>query len=363
MAVYEQKLQQDLNSMRGEIIKLGEMVSRALSDSLQALFQGEYTLAQWTVLRDFPINRQCLRLNKQCHFFIARHLPSAGHLRLVTSVMQMIIELERVGDYARTIARETIHLQTIPTGSIQRHLQEMAHHTQDILYKSMEAFAKEDVALARSTLTNSKQVTLDLNRFYEELISTESAENGRDKAIQLLDMQSIAYMLERVSNRAANICEAVLFILAGETVPVRLHEIAFLESGEGSLALLAELLARKGYGEVARFRSAALQPAATLHPAVQQFMEQRGLTLPQQQVQSLAQLLPALHDIHILVTLNNPISHYGLTIPFHTTVLQWQVGSVSDLEQANASSVEAIQQALVVQMAELMTLLVGEEGV
>ncbi|MBF0097706.1 MAG: phosphate signaling complex protein PhoU [Magnetococcales bacterium] len=360
MPVYEQKLQNDITSIRGEILTLGEMVSRALADSLQALLQGDYALAHLTVLRDFPINRHCLRLNKQCHSFIARHLPSAGHLRLVTSVMQMILELERVGDYARTIARETIHMHTIPSGILQRDLQEMGQHAQEILHKSLAAFAKEDVALARSMLHASRQVGQDLHRLYEDLTVSCLGEGGRETAIRLLDLHSIAYMLERVANRATNICEAVLFILAGESVPVRLHEIAFLDSGNGSLSTMAECLARKGYGEVARFRSAALHPGTPFHPDMRQFMEQHGFSLPGVTGNALLQLLPELHDLHVLISLNGPITPYGLTIPFHCTVLEWPIGQLS--AQQDGGAIDTMHQALVVHLAELMAILVGEEG-
>ncbi|WP_130470133.1 phosphate signaling complex protein PhoU [Candidatus Magnetaquicoccus inordinatus] len=365
MPIYEEKLQKDVTAIKEEVVKLGGMVGQALTDSLTALFTGDEKLANMTVLRDFPINRQCARLNKQCHNFIVRHLPSAGHLRMVTSVIQMVMELERMGDYARTISREAIHLHQPPEGNILRDLKIMAEHTQAILRQSMSAFATEDVELARSTLKDSSQVSVDLNVILNDLVTFCGQEGGREVAMRMLDLQTISYMLERVGNRAANVCEEILFILAGETVPQRIHEILFLDADNSILAPMAEVIARKGYSEQARFRSAAWQPAAECSSAMVDFMRHHGFNMQNIAPKNLQQIIPELGGVHIIIGLNSPVGQNGLEVPFHTVALEWDVGPLpgGNALGENAGRFEEIYRTLVANLAQLMELLNGEEGV
>ncbi|MEO5349737.1 MAG: phosphate signaling complex protein PhoU [Magnetococcus sp. YQC-3] len=365
MPIYEEKLQRDVTAIKEEVVKLGEMVGQALADSLTALFTGNKQLADMTVLRDFPINRQCARLNKQCHNFIVRHLPSAGHLRMVTSVIQMVMELERMGDYARTISREVIHLRHPPEGTVLHDLKNMADHTQAIQRQSMIAFATENVDLARATMKESGKVSLDLNVVLEDLISSCEKEGGREVAMRMLDLQSISYMLERVSNRAANVCEEVLFILTGETVPPRIHEVLFLDADNSILAPMAEVIARKGYAELARFRSAAFRPAAECSPAMVDFMRHHGFNMQNMLPKDLQQIIPELEDVHIIVGLNGAVRQQDLQVPFHTVVLEWDLGQLPGANALgeNAERFEEIYRALLANLAQLMELLNGDEGV
>ncbi|MBF0183899.1 MAG: phosphate signaling complex protein PhoU [Magnetococcales bacterium] len=363
MPIYEQKLQNDIAEIKKEVSKLGEMVIQALADSVSALFNGDDQLASLTVLRDFPINRQCLRLNKQCHTFIARHLPSAGHLRMVTSVIQMVMELERVGDYARTISREAIHMHHAPEGKVQHDLQKMAKHAQEILQLSMQAFASENVQLARSTHLASKQGGIDLELIFQDLIDSCDGGGGREMAIRLLDLQSIAYMLERVINRAANVCEEILFILAGEIVPTRRQEILFVDQDGTVLAPLAEAVARKGYGELAGFRSAGRTVTGTIGQPLADFMQNNGLTTHKVRPVNMEQILPDLEDVNIIISFQDVVKQSGWAIPFHTTVLEWQVGMPPSegMEQAECmAQYEEIYRSLAGQLALLMGMLVGE---
>jgi phosphate transport system protein len=363
MPIYEQKLQNDITAIKREVAVLGGMVRQALADSVTALFNGDEQLANLTVLRDYPINRQYQKLNRQCHNFIARHLPSAGHLRLVTSVIQMIIDLERVGDYARTVSRETIHMHYIPEGVVLQNLQQLARQAQDILQNSLLAFDKDDVTLARTTLATCNQGSKNLNAIFQDLTSVYEREAGRDAAVRLLDLHSIAYMLERVGNRAANVCEEVLFILAGETVAARRHDILFLDQDGASLAPLAAVMASKGYGQMARFRSAGQQASAAFPPHLLAFLQHHGLSLQDRVPCSMATILPDIDNVDIIVSLQGAFDKASLRLPFHTTLLEWKVGEAPSATLSTLEAVdryEEIFRILSVQLGELMTILIGE---
>lgn len=92
---YEQRLERDLTSIRGNVIRLADKVIEALNNSVHALVTGNEQLASDVILHDGDINRSMRTIDAQCHAFIAVHLPSAGHLRLISSVIRINITLER----------------------------------------------------------------------------------------------------------------------------------------------------------------------------------------------------------------------------------------------------------------------------
>ena len=110
MSHYEERLEQDLAGIRERISDIASRVETALEDSMKALLEGDRHIANMTVLRDNRINRISRRVDGQCHAFIAKHIPGAGHLRWISSVIRLNVVLERVGDYAVTISRESLQL-------------------------------------------------------------------------------------------------------------------------------------------------------------------------------------------------------------------------------------------------------------
>ena len=114
---YEEQLEKDLATIRAEIKAMGERVQTAVTNAVHALLTANRALSNQTILDDGHINRDLRRVNHLCHVFVARHLPSARHLRLISSVLQASIALERIGDYAVTICREQKQLSEPPTGN------------------------------------------------------------------------------------------------------------------------------------------------------------------------------------------------------------------------------------------------------
>jgi len=110
MTHYEERLEKDLVRLREGVATVGNKVQQALEHAVRALLERDHELAYDTVLGDMPINRDVRAMDRHCHVFVARHLPSSGHLRYVSSVMRLNVALERIGDYAVAISREAVQL-------------------------------------------------------------------------------------------------------------------------------------------------------------------------------------------------------------------------------------------------------------
>ena len=111
---YEQRLAHDKAEIRRRVVAVGDTVRKAVAAAVEGLIQLDHAKCYGIMLGDLPVNREVRAINKLCHGFIARHLPSAGHLRFVSSVLQLYVALERIGDYAVSISREGVQLGSAP---------------------------------------------------------------------------------------------------------------------------------------------------------------------------------------------------------------------------------------------------------
>jgi len=101
MSHLEERLEHDLTEIRDNIAIMGANVEQALDNAFNALKRANDKLAFKTILSDLPINRHMRKIDRLCHAFIAVHLPSAGHLRLISSVIRANIILERIQYHSR----------------------------------------------------------------------------------------------------------------------------------------------------------------------------------------------------------------------------------------------------------------------
>ena len=120
MSHYELRLQRDLDDIHARFGKIAAEVETAIADALRTVLTCDEDLAYRTILNDERINREVRELDRLCHKFVAVHLPSAGPLRRMSSVIRTNIQLERLGDYAVIICREAVQLSRPPEGSIAR---------------------------------------------------------------------------------------------------------------------------------------------------------------------------------------------------------------------------------------------------
>jgi len=137
-------------------------------------------------------------------------------------VLEIITELERIGDYAKGIARIAIMTDQEPLLKPLTEISHMAEKTRDMLNRALEAFVQRDVALARAISAEDDEVDALYSQVYRALLSIVMADTGTiDQAAYLL---SVAHNLERTSDRVINICERVIFTVTGEMVELDVED-------------------------------------------------------------------------------------------------------------------------------------------
>ena len=361
--LYEERLNHDLERIRDLVAEVAAQVVTALKNSVQSLCSMDRHLAYRTILGDLPINRSTREIDRLCHHFVARHLPSAGHLRFISSVLRLSLELERLGDYAVTICRETVDLSGPIEKTLQTEVERMAKDSFQMLEQAIEAFNSRNSDLARGTMGYADQVERSFGLVFQELVK-----KGQEGTLEVKDLFAILVifnMLERVSDQAKNICEETVFALTGERKRPEIYRILFLEKGDDCRSQLAVGIARKAYPNSGNYSSAGLTPAAGIDALLGGFMEEHGIPFEKAKPRPLDWISEELGSFHVVVSLEGPVEDFLTDIPFNTAALEWPIPTPlpSDRsEEERRESFRQIYQEISLKIRELIEILHGKEA-
>ncbi|MCP3918914.1 MAG: phosphate signaling complex protein PhoU [bacterium] len=350
MGHYEERLNADLEKIRSQLAKMGRSVCSALENATRVVLTRDADLAAETILGDLPINRHYRKLDHRCHVFVARHLPSAGHLRLVSAVMRLSKTLERIGDYAETISRAALQLQKRPPEKIAQDIELMSERSLQILAKSLEAFNASDEELARSTLSMASRYGSTFDQVFGHLAA--EGESGSRKITDLFSLMAVFNRFERVIHQAKNICEQTIFVVTGETKDEKTFDILFVDSRNAGASQLAEHFARKAYPGGGSYQSAGWDPGEVIDPEYLEFAEQKGFYLGDARLRRFDTVADDLQDFDIIIDLTGKAREHIPKVPFHTTLLSWPIEDRKDPE--------VVYKQLAPRLDELMSRLRGE---
>lgn len=360
---YEARLEHDLGEVQATVASLGRRVEQALRSAMQALLQADKDLAYRTILEDNPINRDSRALDRRCHAFIARHLPSAGHLRYISSVIRLNIGLERIGDYAVTISREAAWLPAPPQGTIREGIRQMSDEAIHMLNEAMKGFNEQNADLAEGTKRMAAEVDRTFATAFSHLVEAGQADAIPTKG--LLASLAILSTLDRVSDQAKNICEDTLFAVTGEMKKTKRFKVLFLDHGNGSLSHMARAIAQKRFPESGYYTCAGVDAPDALAPGYVRFMENHGFDMAGSTPLPYNLLPEELLQYHVIVALNHPVQRLVREVPFHTIALRWDVPPPSSPgagPEEQAARYLDIYRHLATLVSDLMHTLHGEEA-
>jgi phosphate transport system protein len=356
MSHLEQRLESDLNNIRSQVAEQAVLAEASVKNAITSLQTGNKKLAYNTVLNDQAINRNTREIDRLCHRFIALHLPTAGHLRLLSSVIRVNIELERVGDYAVTIAREGIQLSSPLEGGLADELERASYETQLLLNQAIHAFNELNADMAKGTITLAAKMGNNLTKLYNRLLNNE-----QNLAVKDLFATFIVFsQLKRVADQAKNLCEETVFAVTGDQKEPKYYKVLFVDEENGLLSQLAEAIARINYPESDHFRSAGRVPKEQLDPRLSHFLEQHSTSLEEATYTAISDITPAeLTEQHVIITLQGRCDHYFDKIPFHTSVLEWDITPESEID--SEQKMDMLYRELAIHIKDLMQQLRGEE--
>lgn len=209
-----QIFEQELQGLHDDILVLGSMVEQAIMESVESLKKRDFEMSRRIIADDRLINEKRVQIESDTLTLIATQQPMAGDLRTLAAVLEISTELERMGDYAKGIAKINLMIGNEPLLKPLVDIPRMAEKGMDMLRRALDAFIRRDVELARSIPREDDEVDDLYNQIYRELL-TFILDDTRtlDQANYLL---WAAHNLERAADRVTNICERVVFTVTGE---------------------------------------------------------------------------------------------------------------------------------------------------
>jgi phosphate transport system protein len=216
-------LKQQMTELQDEIELMASWVGDAVMMAVTALKEDDMEAARLAIKRDISINSLRFEIEAGTIAVIATQQPAGHDLRLLTSILDLCTELERIGDYAKGIAN--IHLRSGGIGmpKLLKDLHYMAKKSAGMLQSAMEAFKVDDIETARSLVSEDDLIDELYEQIYYEAIDLVVEDPANIERINYILW--IAHNIERVADRSTNVCERTIFVSTGEISELSLDEV------------------------------------------------------------------------------------------------------------------------------------------
>jgi phosphate transport system protein len=207
------KFDEQLLHLNDALIEMCSIVKRAIDDAAKALVEQNVELAQKIIASDDEIDEKEKEIEGLCLRIILQQQPVARDLRLVSAVLKITTDLERIGDHATDISEITLLLANKQYIKKLEHIPQMAEATMKMVTNSIEAFVKEDLALAKRVIAYDDTVDNLFEIIKKELV--ELIKMNADNSEQAMELLLVAKYFERIGDHATNVAEWIVFSLTG----------------------------------------------------------------------------------------------------------------------------------------------------
>jgi phosphate transport system protein len=211
--------QRSLLETQDAVLAMGGLVDQAIERSIRSLKTRDLALAHSVITGDQNINDERFRIEEQCLLLIATQAPMAGDLRRLAAILNIITDLERMGDHAVGNARITILIGDDAPLKPLIDVPRMSDICREMLHASLDAFVRADAGAAYRIAYRDDEVDELYDQVYRELLTFMMADPGTiNRATHLL---WAAHNLERIADRVTNICERVVFLATGRMTEIK----------------------------------------------------------------------------------------------------------------------------------------------
>ena len=211
---YRNQFDKELEALKLSLIQMGDMVIDNINEGFRSFLNMDIALAEEIIKKDKLVNEQEYAIEKECMRIILREQPVAKDLRLITAVLKMITDLERIGDHAADISKMTIFMEKTHNVFPLTQMNAMTKACQKMIKKSLDSFVGNDIELAYDVIKDDDEV----DSYFEEVkqIVAKAIRNSAIDADYALYLMMVAKYLERIGDHAVNIGEWVIFSITGE---------------------------------------------------------------------------------------------------------------------------------------------------
>lgn len=207
----------ELDHLKTSLLEMGGLVEEQLREAMDSLLSIDSETAERVIENDHEVNRMEMAIDKECSSILARRQPAASDLRLLIAVIKVNTDIERIGDEASKVARQTLRLAEVgasPSKFIE--IRHIGAKVAAMLRQSLNAFTRIDVEMAMDVVRADRDVDAEYRSALRSLI-TFMMEDPRDIGAVLTEMWALR-ALERIGDHASNIAEQVIYLARGEDV-------------------------------------------------------------------------------------------------------------------------------------------------
>ena len=201
----------DLNN---KLVGMGVLIEDAIENTIDIIVNKNYDKLEDARLIEEKINESEKRIQALCLNLLLLQAPVAGDLRVVSSALKMITDMERIGDQALDIAEMSVYLKNRENIYAMTDIVEMANQASKMVNTAIDAFVRKDLELAKSVSKSDDIIDGLFEDIKRELV--EIIHNDKELGLQAIDAMLIAKYLERIGDHAVNISEWVVFSITGE---------------------------------------------------------------------------------------------------------------------------------------------------
>jgi phosphate transport system protein len=208
--------EEELRGLRAGLIKMGGLVESQITEAVEALVERDSVHARTVIERDAEVNRMDIENDGRCINLLALHQPAASDLRFITTGLKITTDLERIGDNAVNICERALELNEEPQLKPYIDIPRMASIAQSMVKDSLDAFMRNDTALAEQVIARDDEVDLLNYQIYRELLSFMAEDpHTIGGATRVL---FVSKYLERIGDHATNIAEMVVYMVEGKNI-------------------------------------------------------------------------------------------------------------------------------------------------
>lgn len=204
---------EQLNILNNELITMGALCEEAIASAVKLLTENSPEIKENAIQTDKQIDRKEKEIETLCMRLLLQQQPVASDLRVISSALKMISDMERIGDQASDIA-EMAEYTAVDAVQSKVHIIDMAAATIKMVTESVDSFVKKDINAARAVIKHDSIVDGLFDKVKGELI--DAVQQRSANAETLIDMLMIAKYLERIGDHAENIAEWVIYSITGE---------------------------------------------------------------------------------------------------------------------------------------------------
>ncbi|MBX3746713.1 MAG: phosphate signaling complex protein PhoU [Verrucomicrobiae bacterium] len=331
----ELHLQQAVDRLRAHVSLMGAMAIRAVERAGNALLNRNVTEASAVILRDRLLDQHEADGERLGLEFLVRHQPAGRTLRFVHASLRIVRELERIGDCAESVARQTLRIHRLDPPPELAPFAEQSALAIDMLQRALQAYRDEDESLARQTIPVEDAADQLRDQIRDRLLDRQRA--GQLSVPGLTTLLTIARRLERITDQAKNICEEVVFLCTGQLLRhphADAFRILFVDDTHACLGHLAEAIARRAADDRFVFHSAGMRPGPP-DPRTRDFLQRRGVDIRTLTSRSLGQV-PSPEEHHLVIALSEVARSVFPLAPSKTLCLDWPTPDPTTLSDSGA---------------------------